>query len=189
MSLLTPATSEIVTQDFIEHCYLAYQMDHKGYHGFCHWMRVLHNGRFLAEAENANIKVVELFCLLHDTQRQNEDFDPEHGLRAAQYANTIRGNWFDVSNAEMNLLVEALTYHSDGHTEADITIQACWDADRLDLGRVGTKPAPDKLCTATAKSADIIEAAYQRSLPRLIRDWHPQYGNVDINLEGEANPF
>ena len=78
MSLYTPSTSEIVTQAFIEFCCEAYQMDHKGFHGFEHWMRVLHNGRLLASAEGANIKVVELFSLLHDTQRFNENRDPEH---------------------------------------------------------------------------------------------------------------
>ena len=46
-------------------------------------------GRHLAKAENANIIVVELFALLHDTQRQNEDDDPEHGLRGEQFAQTF----------------------------------------------------------------------------------------------------
>ena len=63
----------------------------------------------------------------------------------------------------MDLLTEALKYHSDGYTEADITVQVCWDADRLDLGRVGIKPAPHRLCTASAKSVDVLEAAYERS--------------------------
>ena len=62
-------------------------------------------------------------------------------------------------NEEMDLLTEALIYHSDGYTEADITVQVCWDADHLDLSRVGIKPAPHKLCTAPAKSVDVLEAA------------------------------
>ena len=101
MSLLTPIKSEIVTQPFIEHCCRVYQMDHNGFHGFAHWMRVLHNGRLLAETENANLKIVELFCLLHDTQRQNEDRDPEHRPRAADYARAIRGTLFDLEDDEM----------------------------------------------------------------------------------------
>jgi len=163
MSLLTPITSEIVTQPFIEHCCHVYQMDHNGFHGFAHWMRVLHNGRLLAETENVNLTIVELFCLLHDTQRQNEDRDPEHGPRAADYAQAIRGTLFDLEDDEMDLLTEALTYHSDGYTEGDVTVQVCWDADRLDLGRVGIKPIPSRLCTYTAQSVDVLEAAYQRS--------------------------
>ena len=138
-------------------------MDHNGFHGFAHWMRVLHNGRLLAETENANLKIVELFCLLHDTQRQNEDRDPEHGPRAAEYAHSSRGTLFDLKDDEMELLDEALRYHSDGYVEADITVQVCWDADRLDLGRVGIKPTPSRLCTYTAQSVDVLEAAYKRS--------------------------
>ena len=164
MPLLTPTTSEIVTQAFVEHCCTAYRMDHNGFHGFDHWMRILHNGRLLADAEGANLKVVELFSLLHDTQRLNEDEDPLHGHRAAQFVQTLRGQWFDLTDDEMNLLTEALTYHSDGYTEGDTTVQVCWDADRLDLGRVGIRPDPDRLCTNTAKSPFVLEEAYQRSL-------------------------
>ena len=126
-------------------------------------MRVLHNGRLLAGMENANLRVVELFCLLHDTQRRNEYRDPSHGRRAARYARTLRGVWLDISDKEMNLLTEALKYHSNGYTRADITVQVCWDADRLDLGRAGIRPVPHRLCTASAKSVDVLEAAYERS--------------------------
>jgi uncharacterized protein len=127
-------------------------------------MRVLYNGRLLADMENANTRVIELFCMLHDTQRRNERRDPSHGHRAARYAQSLRGVWFDISDEEMDLLTEALKYHSDGYTEADITVQVCWDADRLDLGRVGIKPAPRRLCTASAESVDVLEAAYERSV-------------------------
>ena len=163
MSLLRPTTSEVVKQDFINYCCEVYKMDHKGFHGYAHWMRVLHNGRLLAKAEGANLKVVELFCLLHDSQRQNESKDPQHGYRAAQFAKTLKGIWFDADSKEMELLEEALAYHSDGYIKGDITVQVCWDADRLDLGRVGIKPIPSRLCTPTAKSAYVLAAAYQRS--------------------------
>ena len=121
--------------------------------------------RLLAGMESANLSVVELFCMLHDTQRRNERrAPPSHGRRAARYAKSLRGVWFDLSDKEMELLTEALKYHSDGYTEADITVQVCWDADRLDLGRVGIKPAPHRLCTASAKSVAVLEAAYERSV-------------------------
>ena len=164
----TPASSEVVTQTFIEHCCQAYSMDHDGYHGFYHWMRVLQNGRQLAKAEGANIKVVELFCLLHDTQRLNEDYDPEHGMRAAQFAQTLRGTWFDVTDAEMELLTEALIHHSEGYTQGDVTVRVCWDADRLDLGRVGIDPKPDRLCTETARNDDVLFWANARSRHKVI---------------------
>ena len=53
---------------------------------------------------------------------------------AADYAHSIQGKWFDLSSEHMELLDEALNYHSDGYTEVDITVQVCLDADRLDLG-------------------------------------------------------
>ena len=63
--------------------------------------------------------------------------NPSHGRRAARYAQSLRGVWFDLSDAEMDLLTEALKHHSDGYTRADITVQLCWDADRLELGPCG----------------------------------------------------
>ena len=153
-----------LTQDFVDHCYSLYEMDHGGYHGFDHWMRVLQSGQKLAEMENASLQIVEMFCLLHDTQRHNEKREPEHGARAADYAHSIQGKCSDPSSEDMELLDEALRYHSDGYTEADITVQVCWDADRLDLARVGIKPVAHRLCTNSAQLPEVLEAAYQRSL-------------------------
>ena len=64
----------------------------------------------------------------------------------------------------MDLLTEALKCHSDGYTEADITAQERWDADRLDLGRMSIKLASHRLCTAATKSVDVLEEAYRSSV-------------------------
>jgi uncharacterized protein len=45
-----------------------------------------------------------------------------------------------------------------------MTVLTCWDADRLDLGRVGIKPNPHRLCTAAARDPMMIEWAYKRSI-------------------------
>ena len=68
-----------------------------------------------------------------------------------------------VSDSE-NVYSEACKYHSDGLVEGDITVQTCWDSDRLELGRVGIKPSPQRLCTEFAKRKDVIAAAYKRSI-------------------------
>ena len=44
------------------------------------------------------------------------------------------------------ILHYACVHHTDGLTEGDVSVQACWDADRLDWGRVGIRPAPLRLC-------------------------------------------
>jgi len=140
-----------------------YALSSSGIHGPSHWARVLANGRRLTEKTEANLDVVELFAVLHDSQRVNDERDPEHGPRAAEFALSLQGDWFHLSSDELNLLFDACSGHTNGHTEADITIQTCWDSDRLDLGRVGITPHPDRLCTKAAKSNEMLEwAHYQR---------------------------
>jgi hypothetical protein len=38
-------------------------------------------------------------------------------------------------------------------------LRACWDADRLDLGRVGVRPVARYLCSELARDPRTIEAA------------------------------
>jgi hypothetical protein len=76
-----------------------------------------------------------------------------HGLRGAEYAQTFhKAAFLELSDQEFELLYRACADHADGFTEADMTVQACWDADRLDLYRVGILPDPAfLLCTRAAK--------------------------------------
>ena len=53
-----------------------------------------------------------------------------------------------------------MTHHSDGAVDSDPTIQTCWDADRLDLGRVGIKPTAKYLSPVASQH---IESAYNWS--------------------------
>lgn len=158
--------SSPLSVDLFKYLVNTHALGHDGFHGQGHWQRVLQNGREIAAATGANLKVVQLFAVIHDSKRENEGHDPDHGLRAADYAKTLQGEWFELSIAELNLLCEACRYHSEGFTAADLTIQACWDADRLDLGRVGIKPDARFLCTDYAKRPDVLIAAYERSLGR-----------------------
>lgn len=132
-------------------------------HGASHWARVRDNGLRLAHSTGAQPEVVELFALLHDSQRRNNGHDPEHGPRAAAYAKSLAGSAFELGEAELALLMTACAGHSDGLMRGDITVLACWDADRLDLGRVGRRPDPARLCTEAAREPSLIAWAYQRS--------------------------
>ena len=160
-------TSKVLTNDLLDHLLKQFPLVDSFIHGEGHWMRVLYNGRILAKETGANLNVVELFAVMHDCKRDNEHYDLDHGRRAAEYVHEIRGKWFDITDEETELLVEACRYHSDGLVEGDITVQTCWDSDRLELGRVGIKPVPKRLCTEFAKRQDVIEAAYQRSINKL----------------------
>ena len=148
----------------LKHLRSRFAINWRGDHGVSHWARVRNNGLMIAEATGANTGVVELFAFFHDSCRVNEYTDHDHGKRGADLALKLQGQMFEASSQQMNLLVEACIGHSDGHTEADITVQTCWDADRLDLGRVGIRPHPKYLCTAVAKEPGVLKRAYLRSV-------------------------
>ncbi len=70
--------------------------------------------------------------------------------------------------------------HTMGKTTGDVTVQTCWDADRLDLGRVGIRPHHKYLCTKAAKDAQMIAWAYHRSItnavPAIVNEWEENEG-------------
>jgi uncharacterized protein len=137
-----------------------------GIHGIAHWLRVRENGLRLAGLTGADPAVVELFALFHDSQRQTDGLDPGHGGRAAEFLVTLRKPLGFLAGADFERLLFACAHHTAGWTEADLTVQACWDADRLDLGRVGIRPLPERLCTPAARDPDLLEWAYVRSRVR-----------------------
>jgi uncharacterized protein len=157
----------------ILHAVLAdYRLLWHGCHGVGHWARVLENGLKLAKETAADAEVVSLFAILHDSQRIDEGGDPEHGPRAAKYAQSVRGTLFDdLPDHSFHLLCLACAGHTHERTHADVTIQTCWDADRLDLGRVGVMPHPSRLCTEAAKRPDILKWADGRACFRLVPDF------------------
>jgi uncharacterized protein len=113
-----------------------YALPWHGIHGVSHWARVLENGLRLAQENRANIEVVQLFAIFHDARRVNENVDDGHGKRGAELAVKLRG-MFSLSDQDFDLLYIACADHTEGKIDGDITIQTCWDADRLDLGRAG----------------------------------------------------
>ena len=128
-----------------------YTLPIRGTHGVVHWARVLENGLRIADRNGADRMVITLFALFHDAQRVNGNYDPGHGERGAELAKSLRGTLVHLDDAQFALLAEACRLHSDGLTVGRPTVQACWDADRLDLGRVGNKPLPQRLCTDAAR--------------------------------------
>lgn len=140
-----------------------YQLHPDGVHGLSHWGRVLENGLKLADLEGGDQVIVTLFAIFHDACRQNQSIDPGHGARAAVLAEHLLKDHPDVSSNQLSLLKTACNQHTDGYTEGDITVQICWDADRLDLFRVGINPNARYLCTASAKEQSLITWANSRA--------------------------
>lgn len=139
-----------------------YALPVRGDHGVVHWARVMENGLRVAERTGADLEVVRLFALFHDSRRINEYRDDDHGLRGGEFAHSLRGSLVQLDDARFELLFEACRLHTDGHTDGDETLQACWDADRLDLGRVGIMPRPNRLCTDAAR--ELLNWSHRRAV-------------------------
>ncbi|MFM7251368.1 MAG: hypothetical protein ACKO5R_15855 [Planctomycetaceae bacterium] len=135
-----------------------------GFHGVVHWARVLENGLRIAEDNGADREVVTLFALFHDSRRVNEWRDDGHGLRGGDLARSLRGKLVHLDDDRFDLLFEACRLHTEGHTAGDRTLSACWDADRLDLGRVGITPDPRRLGTKAGR--DLLAWAHRRAVER-----------------------
>ena len=58
-----------------------YELPLAGAHGVAHWARVMENGLRIAEETGANVEVLRLFAIFHDSKRRNEGTDPDHGQR------------------------------------------------------------------------------------------------------------
>ncbi len=136
-----------------------------GWHGIAHWSRVWRNAKELCEAEDVDPTVPCFFSFLHDSQRFDEGSDIHHGARAVQWIQQLyTKRKLNIRASDFHMLCEAIHGHSHGGTEAFPVVQICWDADRLDLGRVGMIPNPKYLCTEHAKKPDTIRRAYARSV-------------------------
>jgi uncharacterized protein len=131
-------------------------------HGPAHWSRVRRFGALLAEGEalpETARTCVEIFAWVHDLAREHDGGGNEHAIDGALYIDQVVPAVFGaLLPDQMETIRSAIRYHSDGMTarqasEAGLlpsvawqpelllaTVGCCWDADRLDLPRVGIVP-------------------------------------------------
>ena len=140
-----------------------YSLSLQGIHGVSHWQRVLENGLKLAKHNGANQDMVRLFAFLHDCCREDDGYDPQHGPRAAEFTWSLRDKVISSEDDEFEKLVEAIHDHTLVINTHDLDIGTCWDADRLDIGRVGSKPSRQFLNTEIAKKDWMLTWAFKRS--------------------------
>jgi uncharacterized protein len=170
-----PDLPAIITPELIAYIRSTYQLRWNGLHGWDHWVRVYENGMALARLNGADQDVVALFAFTHDMARLNDGTDPEHGPRAARRIETeLHGVYIHLGPQPVQWLRQAVAGHTLGQTDprltdpiGSLTVQTCWDSDRLDLGRAGIVPVARRLCTPQARDPEVIAWAYQRSLERL----------------------
>ena len=118
------------------------------YHGLEHWHQVEFNGLLLASRTGADITVVRLFSLFHDCRRMDDAYDAEHGPRAVEFIDRcLAEKRFELDEERLEKLRRACRLHTTERQTGDVTIDTCFDADRLDLGRVGIYPMEEKMAT------------------------------------------
>jgi uncharacterized protein len=146
-----------------------FQMHVHSIHGPTHWKRVERNGLLLASRTGADVIIVRLFAIFHDSRRLDDGWDKGHGARGAEYAEKLRPILPGISDENFEKLHYACTWHADGASSDDVTIGTCWDADRLDLGRVGVIPSAEFMSTAFAR-----EIADYGSIQPFVKAWNPE---------------
>jgi uncharacterized protein len=129
-----------------------------------HWERAWQNAQVLIPQTKANATVVELFCYLHDCCRIHHGQEPGHGLAASKFIEEHKGEFSFLSEKEYQLLLKACGEHTFLQHSDEPTIATCWDANRLDIGRIGICPKEQFLITPAAKDLKLINAAYQNSI-------------------------
>jgi uncharacterized protein len=119
-------------------------------HGIAHGIRVERNGNMICQMLGIDNRVIRPFAYLHDFCRVNDGTDPEHGLRASNHIEThyefVKFH-FGLSDVEMKLLKYACEHHTSMLKSDFEIVNACFDADRLDLKRTGTVLDPNYMAT------------------------------------------
>lgn len=103
--------------------------------------------------------VILAFAYLHDSERKDNAEDIEHGKRASELIDRIRETELRaLSDVQIAKLKQACELHTIEHRTGDLTIDICFDADRMDLLRVGIVPRAERM--ATKRGAELISAPY-----------------------------
>lgn len=130
-------------------------------HGPTHWRRVEAYALYLCNHTGGDPVVAELFAWFHDCCRVSDDRDPGHGLRGAKRAQELRHR-LPLDDERFELLFQACSGHTELVFSHDPTIAACWDADRLDLDRVGIEPDPGYFSTSEGKRLCMLPVVTRR---------------------------
>ena len=128
-------------------------------HGPVHWATVEAYSVRLAEASGGDVAVCRWFAVFHDAARLDEGYDSGHGERGAALVLQYRPR-LQLVDTQIELLVEACRGHERGFVSTDPTIGACWDADRLDLVRVGMTPRAEYMSTVAGQEAARARATW-----------------------------
>jgi uncharacterized protein len=122
------------------------------FHGMDHFLDVARSaGEIAAVTPGANFVGAVLAAAYHDLGRYHDNPDPEHGRRSAKIVKRydLLVPWRSLINEKE--VLDAIKYHTDGKVTTNPTMGSLWDADRLELHRVGILPDPRLMSTVEGK--------------------------------------
>ena len=164
-------------------------------HGITHFERVEYYGKLL-QTKHTDADVIRAFAYLHDCCRENDGSDPNHGPRAADFIENWRYTLLShLDDTQFGKLQDAIRWHTGLKSTNDPTINACFDADRLDLGRVGIAPDPDKMASelgwfhAKYGFREEEKATYSLRLRRKVvqlQNWHNTIIDEHLGTKGNG---
>lgn len=126
-------------------------------HGIDHWKRVERNFLHIADAMGfgeLERAAGRLFAIFHDCRRVSEFRDPRHGesawafLRRQEFMGFVRRKLGERLYVRLGI---AIAEHNHGKISETPFVGACWDADRMDLPRVGIIPNLSLMSTEFGK--------------------------------------
>ena len=92
-------------------------------------------------------------------------------------AETEKELGLDITQEQFDKLYHACRMHTHERATDDATINTCYDADRLDLGRVGIPLDPEKMATTSGKKLARAARAQNVSVYQM-REWLKKQGSV-----------
>ena len=92
----TPSNNDINYDALWDHAKSIFQCDLNSIHGPNHWESVEKNGLEIGELVGADIAVVKLFAIYHDSCRLNDYDDAQHGPRASDMLLQEHNNLFSI---------------------------------------------------------------------------------------------
>ncbi len=132
-------------------------------HGTPHWSRVFYYGHHLSELNDFDKENIAFFSIFHDSKRINDGYDPEHGIRGAEFFKTF-DKIINVSNEQKEIIYEACKVHNYLKQADSLEVGLCLDSDRLDLWRVGLEPDDDYLHLPQSKKDNLKNFTYDMIL-------------------------
>jgi len=123
-------------------------------HGISHLRRVAITAGRIAASIGEDVESAVVAGFLHDCARSDDGGGTRHAHDSAVLAKKLLSRFYP--HLDTVRLCDAIARHADGETTEDLLAACVWDADRLDLTRLGIEVDPDLLSTTVARRIIMI---------------------------------